>query len=199
MSSSIDVNSIGHSIAVLIELYAAYWAFGIRRALAVRIYRRQALGIGLVATSFAILDLEQAVGFSNIPVLADNGFVFIATLFIVFLILFYWIDTTMISARRSDPLLRDSLHWSKVRILIWGVLIALTVTDVILFALGIATTFELLVPLILVPVSGAVSLSVGVRRSKDIMFHKHLKWFAIFTILLSLIVPLTAPSSPSIA
>ncbi len=199
MLSSIDINSIGHGIAGLIELYAAYWAFGIRRALAVRIYRRQALGIGLVAIGFAILDLEQTVSIFDIAVLEDSGLLFIATLFIVFLILFYWIDASMISAKRSDPLLRDSLHWSKLRILIWIVLLAWTGTDILLFGLGIILTFELLVPLVLVPISGAVALSTAVRRSNDITFHKHLKWFAIFTILLALIVPLTAPSTPSLA
>ena len=39
-------------------------------------------------------------------------------------------------------------------------------------------------------------MSIAARRSKDITFHRHLKWFAIFTVLLVIAVPLTIPNIP---
>ncbi len=190
--SNAEVTAIGHGIAVLIELYAAYWALNIRHALAVKVYRRQALGIGLVAISFAILDFEQVLSSVIIPSLGGNGFIFFGTVFLVSLILFYWIDSSMISARRSDPLLRDSLHWSKLRILLWILIVAWYLIDVILLTLNPTPSVLLLGPVILVPLSGALSLSVVSRRSKDIAFRRHLKWFAVFTVLLFFIIPLGA-------
>ena len=142
MLSSTEINSIGHGIAVLIEIYAAYWAFGIRRALAVNIYRSQALGIGLVAVSFAILVFESVIRVFIIPLTQHYSFISLVILFIVFLVLFYWIDATMISARRSDPLLRDSLHWSKLRILPWIVIVAWVIIDIFLFFFGNITAYE---------------------------------------------------------
>jgi hypothetical protein len=48
--SSIDVVTLFGSVVIEVAVsYPAYWAFAIRRALAVGLYRRQALGIGLVS------------------------------------------------------------------------------------------------------------------------------------------------------
>ena len=40
-----------------------------------------------------------------------------------FILIFLWIDSTVSIARRSDPLFRDTLRWSKLRYLFWLVTI----------------------------------------------------------------------------
>lgn len=42
---------------MVISVYAAYWAFSIRRALALGLYRSQALGIGLVAVGYYLFSV----------------------------------------------------------------------------------------------------------------------------------------------
>ena len=42
---------------------------------------------------------------------------------LLLLSIFYFTDATMKAARRSDPLLRDTLHWSRIRIPLWAVVI----------------------------------------------------------------------------
>ena len=193
--SNAEVTAIGQGIGVLILLYAAYWALNIRHALAVNVYRKQALGIGLVAISCAILGFGQVLPIVNISFLEGFG-----PGFLVLLVLFYWIDASMISARRSDPLLRDSLHWSKLRIVLWILIVALMLIGVILLIPKGTPSGLLLGPLflvalgllILVPLSGALSLSVALRRSKDIAFRRHLKWFAVFAVLFFFVFPLGA-------
>jgi hypothetical protein len=99
--------------------YAIYWAFDIRRALVVRLYRRQALGIGIVvlaiwATLGIFVGLPSSISLQLSTAVSNLAF------YLLFFVLFYWIDASILASRRSDPLLRDPLYWSKVRIPIWG-------------------------------------------------------------------------------
>lgn len=105
-------------LTVPIFSYAEYWALSIRHALAVPLYRRQAFGIAVI-----VLSLWFTIGvFVVVPttwplaayiVLTNYSFYFL------FIVLFYWIDASILASRRSDPLLRDTLYWSRIRIPFW--------------------------------------------------------------------------------
>ncbi len=99
-------------------VYAAYWAFDTRRALAVRVYRNQALSTGIL-TLVLWFSFYAFVTFSNSSNLQLADGVTAIAFSSVLLAFFYFTDVTMRAARRSDPLLRDTLYWSKLRIPLW--------------------------------------------------------------------------------
>jgi hypothetical protein len=184
-------------------LFASYESLSIRRALAVRLYRNQSLGIGLMALSWVLL---FAVQFSIVHFLPPNSpgpfgtpidFPFDR---FTWLVLFYWVDTSIRAARRSDPLLRDTLRWSQVRIVVWVLLLGSIVVNslvvgyqVVVTGLSIFAQVDLPLPFLsnlpfltfVVPaISGAVYLPLTVFRSRDPTLRRHLAWFGIFVLLL---------------
>ena len=203
MVSSLDIAMLVAPIIILVEYaYAAFWALNIRRALAVRLYRNQALGIALVAVSLA-----SAV-FIGLEIPAPDG-LFVVPIFSAFLVMFYWIDTSILAARRSDPLLRDTLHWSQLRILVWalniGPIIIFSVVFLYFFLLNVTPqsvldpSFALIgsiivyTPLLATSISGAIFLPISAHRSKNMSLSKHLKWFGIFMVVLALGFTIVAP------
>ena len=99
--------------AIPIFSYAGFWAFSIRQALAVRLYRRQAFGVGFVvlAMFFTFAVFALVPGTANLEVaagLTNSAF------YLLFFVMFYWLDTSILATHRADPLLRDTLHWSKI-------------------------------------------------------------------------------------
>ena len=167
-------------LAVLVFVYAAYWAFDIRKALAVPVYRRQALGIGLVSLGFALL----------VPSITGNFSLPQPLLQVPILILFFWIDVTVLAARRSDPLVRDILQWRRVRIVLWALeIIAIVIGESLivltgqLFSNSINPVYWIL-PTFITFTAGAVYLPFSALRSKDNTFRKHLGWFGLFLIVL---------------
>ncbi len=100
--------------------YAAYWAFDIRHALTVRLYRNQAFGLGVFSliTLLAVLPSPQS---GSSGVLGNTsfllGYVFVTSIF--WLGVLNFVDATALVSRRADPLLRDTLHWSKARYVFW--------------------------------------------------------------------------------
>lgn len=182
---------------VLIFGYAAYWAFAIRRSLAIRVYRNQALGVGLIALGPLLFSLELLVTGGSpagpgTPLL-DAGY--IATGFGLTLLVFYWIDASVLAARRGDPLLRDSFHWKRLRILLWIVNVAGVVASVVgVFSTGFGSigfplsTFSgalvtnlWLLPTLATAISGIIVLPTSAFRSGDAVLRTHLKWFALFS------------------
>jgi hypothetical protein len=175
--------------------YASYWAFKIRKVLAVRIYRNQALGIGLVALGwilifFANVFLNGGIFTAYIPFFAINTGV-------TFILLFYFIDASVLAGRRSDPLLRDTLHWQKLRIVLW--ILNILVTTVII---ALITYFQLttgtepqfmlvyggyVLVYIIYPVS-LVALALAALRSKDKLLRAQVAWFGGFLASVLLIV-----------
>lgn len=177
----------GHAVAGFLELYATFWALSIRRRLPVRLYRNQAFGIGVVAASFALLDLDQFT-----PVVTGAGAVgseFTPILSLVFLVLFYWIDASILAARRTDPLLRDTLHWRQLRFVFWAILaVSIVVSNLVqILILGGLGLF-------VVPLSGAVFLPVAASRSGDASLRRQLKWLGVFVLLLLVIITLAGAS-----
>lgn len=168
------------AFTVLIIGYAGYWALDIRQALRTPLYKNHALALAVVAAAFGVLDAEAALVDSSILVVPT---IFL-TLFTTFIFMFYFIDSAMLSARRADPLLRDTARWTMLRKPLW---IGMIVT--IAFAIGSSVAGYsgyggiFLVPFILVAISGGAFLPRATRRSKDMSFNRHLKWFGIFAVL----------------
>jgi hypothetical protein len=182
--------------------YAAYWAFSVRHALKVRLYRKQAFGVGVI-----VLALWSTVGIYGAlqGLLSLQLFSALSTLtwYFLFLTLFYWIDSSVLASRRSDPLLRDTLYWSKLRIPLWTVeFFAIGVTFSVLSYAEITGNIALLnqlavgtfdnailnfvygLPVVLGLVCGIVFLSaVAVRAKWDRTLRKHFGWFALFLLL----------------
>jgi hypothetical protein len=180
MVSSLDVVTVAVAGLTLCILgYAAFWALNMMRALKVRIYRRHALGVAIVAVGFAVLNV--------VSVLVDYMILVVPaiflTLFALFIVMFYFIDTAILSARRADPLLRDTAAWQRIRNLAWALMlvsIAIAIGTSVAGYSGFGGIF--LLPFILVGVLGVYVLPLAARRSKDITFNRHLKWFGAFVI-----------------
>jgi hypothetical protein len=157
--------------------YVSYWAFSIRQTLNEGLFRNQALGIGLVALGAYTLLISTAV-FNDAPIIAG-----VTT--------FFWIDASVLAARRSDPRWRNTFHWTGVRIPVWilimiGLVAFSTQTlfpnegSQITFAGGQAVLFSAVGPFII----GAMMLPIVARRSKDMSFRHHLGWFGRYAALL---------------
>lgn len=193
MAGSVDLLGIFLPILMmLIFAYAAYWAFAIRKSLAVRVYRNQALGVGLIALGPIAFSLELlALGSPAVPTPPLIFAVYLATGFGLTLLTFYWIDASVLAARRGDPLLRNTFHWTRLRFLLWTLIIAGEVAVVIVFVLGGSLNFFYpfsgqavsnlwLLPTLVTAISGVVVVPTIAFRSRDAVFRTHLRWFALF-------------------
>jgi len=182
---------VGEIIPAAVALYAAYWAFSVRGALAGRIYRRHAFLLGVVCV------LVAATGFltySTNQVINDLLILFYSVLYIF---VFAFIDSTVPVARRSDPLLRSIFGWDNLRIALWVDTAAFVAVNAITqasysnFLLVSNSTLLLLNILwfvlasILFGASG-VALVIGARRSRDPFFQRSLKWLGLVLIVVML-------------
>jgi hypothetical protein len=202
-------------ITAPVYVYAAYWALDIRRALAVQTYRRQALGIALIVLVFWL-----AVGSSffgpgvpfQIYAAVSEG-IFLS----VFVVLFYWIDASVLVFRRSDPLLRDTFRWSRIRIPIWIILISCWVAAYSFLGYAVGTNNVSLmnqalgtysnpilfiiadVPQLIPIISGAILLpAIAIRSKWNKRLRSHFMWFAVFVILFPAILT-PFPILPAVA
>ena len=176
----------GIPFAFGIWLYAAYWGFNVRRALAMKLYRNQALGIGLIAIALIPDAIAHAlVGFGGRQYLVTFSVIeaFVA------LVNFYFIDASVLVGRRSDPLLRDTLHWGTVRLFVWPAVVAV-LAGLISFAAYFQTTnvplslqtsglFGALFGLTWLSVA-VIVLPITAYRSKDPRLHLHFAWYALY-------------------
>jgi len=116
---------IGLLLATGLGAYVAYWSLGLKRALRVRAYSRQALIVGLFSGYGTLLfflfylDYFLAPNLLNSPV----GTLQEALYAVLPPLTFAWIDSSVRVGRRTDPLLRDPLRWSKVRLVLWPLLL----------------------------------------------------------------------------
>ncbi len=192
--------------------YPAYWALDIRHALAVRLYRNQALGIGLISIALGLLFVLFSIPSSPSLTSTLNTLDGVGTLF-VFVTIFYWVDASVLAGRRSDPLLRDTLGWGRIRRLVWGTLVLFSALSIVLsFSAGLGPSsnlsglaFPVTVVVFFVPlVSGSILLPVVARRSGDPLLRRQLRYFALFllpsivaTLLFGVIGPFFAASAPT--
>jgi hypothetical protein len=177
---------------MLVYGYAVYWSLGLRRLLSAPLYRNQALGGGLIALGWAAFNASNVVVY-GIASKSNNveGPLPLALVGLALLVTFYWIDSSILAGRKSDPLYRNTLHWKELRLVLWpliaGAIIifwlvylsdpaALNPTSVSVTPLFLVLLFTLVggtfgSGLVLIPVS---------RRSRDRTLRKNLEWFALF-------------------
>jgi hypothetical protein len=178
--------TIAEVVPAAIALYAAYWAFSIRRSLVGRIYRGHALWLGTVCILFAATNF---LTYSTNVVVSNALNVYYAVLIAV---LFAFIDSTVRVARRSDPLLRDILRWEKLRVAIWIDIVALSVTFTLpivypsfVASLNPVVGAILITALFTIPfIGGAPALLIGARRSMDPLLRGNLKWLGVAFLIL---------------
>ena len=196
-----------------VYVYAAYWAFNIRHALAIRVYKNQALGVGLLSVLLVYLVLLNSVG--AIKSLNGPMIGFLELLFGVagFLGSLYFVDSSVLASRRSDPLFRDTLHWSKVRYMLWTWEIfggTFVVLDYALSLIGGESSFlmqimnsgtSIIFPFVfLVPVSSFLILFPVAIRAKDPNLRGHFKWLGLLAVLeLIYVVPLGGGSGTGVS
>jgi len=193
------------SIAVASFGAAAVRAFNLRQAMTVGIRRRQEMGLGLVAASFGWICLALILSSGGTGLSGDVYFYFF--LFIPALILFYWADASLLTSRRADPLLRDTFHWSRLRLGFWGLLLGANVLYVIVQILYYDIVIQsssgepglvmqaIVAPGIFLPFVAAPVLIVAAwLRAKEPTIRQHLRWFAYGVLAIGLaVVPGTIP------
>jgi hypothetical protein len=201
-------DSLGFALAIIfsfivpgaIMLYAAYWAFSIRRSLVGRVYRSHALWLG----ALSILVVVQRTGNNSTnPIFNLVGAI---SLFILFPVLFAFIDTTVRVARRSDPLLRGILQWEKLRIVAWVDIVgleAVIIATIVSPAFGNSDLGNILWTILAAfPfVVGGPALLIGAKRSRDLVLRRSLKWLgvALLNALIGMVVEDILSSLPNIS
>ena len=177
-------------------LYSAYWSFTIRRALVTSLYRRQAFWVGGMGVYFVILSAFLAIALSlelsALPVNILGGLI----ISLGFILIFLWIDSTVRIARRSDPLFRDTLRWSRLRYLFWLVTVGGGVGAAFT---SINSGFSTVAPFGGALLFGAVALLSSAKRSGDTTLRRHLRWTGLCIFLLWLGSQITQPLSYHIA
>ena len=186
-----DISSVSIIVSLVVGAlfsYSAYWALTIRKVLMSYLYRRQALWVGGVATYF----VAQSAFVASAIFYNATGF-YVNLLAATFIAVgtaatFVWIDSTVLVARRSDPLQRDTLHWSKLRYFI-GITQAIgnlsNILFNVIFANSSSSSYQLIgyPPLLgfigTILLLGAIALLLSARRSGDMTLRRHLKWFGL--------------------
>jgi hypothetical protein len=185
--------------AACLFLYASYWALTTRKVLVSRIYRRQALWVavnGLYFTLFFVFAGSAIV--SGGPEASGTALSIVAALFAIaaFVVIFGWMDASIRVARRSDPLHRNTLHWTGLRyFIVVATIFALffNLIGPIFFAAQQQNSpsapvggFSVLGTIGAALLLGGIALIVSARRSGDTILQRHLRWFGAFIILLFL-------------
>ena len=168
------------SLVTAFFLYSAYWALAIRRVLQTGLYRRQALWLAGIGIYFGALGgfltpvLTLQLNTLEINVLGGSFLAFGSILE------FLWIDTTVRIARRSDPRLRDTLRWSKLRYLFWIITIFGAAGAIALSATqGVSAAGPYGGTLSGTLFFGAIALFLSAKRSGDSVLRRHLTWAAL--------------------
>lgn len=174
--------------------YGAYWAFRIRSVLVNRLYRHRAQWIGIVGLFVALL----AGSYLLINTFGSDNFYLSFLQYLITdiagVVTFAWVDSTVLLVRRTDPLRRNTLSWSQLRIVLWAFVIITTIGGLTSVVIAHELFFS---PqggrgaLISGPFgfssAGLIAVLLSRRRSKDLTLRRHLKWLALylFTIVLA--------------
>jgi hypothetical protein len=172
--------------------YAAFSAFAIRRTLSEGSYRGQALGLGILAILLAYFIIFTTLLPPGAPVSGLPAAIGFFTYYGTFIGTFYWIDSSIRAARLTDPQVRDTLHWKKLRIAFWGYDAVATIAFLTAAVSGVNLSagtgqgpqgivlYALLGPLFIMGFSGLVALPLASLRSKDKILRRHLNWVVVF-------------------
>jgi hypothetical protein len=180
MASSVDVMFwsfvIGLLLAIGLGSYDAYWSLGLRRALRVSAYARQLLIVGLFSVYGGVLFFLFYLIYFLAPSLFNSPLysVQVALYAVLPPLTFAWIDSSIRLGRRSDPLLRDPLRWSKLRLALWPILL---VTMVGVTINGGDNPF-FLSSFVIIAIS-LVPILMAARWSGDFHYRRSLQWFGV--------------------
>jgi len=190
---------LGTVVPMSVLLYGTYWALSFRRALIGRIYRSHALWLGVICV---LLMFNAFFNSSSNAIISEVG---APVLFLIFPILFAFIDSSVRVARRSDPLLRSNLRWEKLRQVIWADIAALEAL-IVLSTFSSAGNSDLANILWVIFASfpfitGGPALLIAARRSGDLVLRGSLKWIGVTLLfgILSVVVSSILSSIPSIS
>jgi len=178
-------------VVLAVLLYAAYWAFAIRRALIGRIYRNHALWLGVlcIVALFYYTSLLLYPGSWISPSISNPFVKAFETLLVnapwAPLILFAFIDSTVPILRRSDPLLRSLLRWGELRLVIWLLLFAL-LSIYLAIASNFTVAWFVLLSLVVAAIPGAAALLIGGKRTMDMVLRESMKWVGVGVLCLLL-------------
>jgi hypothetical protein len=180
MVSSVDFMFWSFVIGLLLAIgfgsYDAFWSLNLGRALRVKSYARQLLIIGLFSVyGTALFFLFYTVYFLS-PNLLNSPVYSLQVAFYAVLppLTFAWVDSTIRLGRRSDPLLRDPLRWSKLRLVLWPLLLASLVGFLSNGGANVITLFSFaIIAVSVLPILKAA------RWSGDIHYRRSLQWFGI--------------------
>lgn len=180
MASSVDVMFWAFVVGLLVAigggLYDAYWSLSLGRALRVRSYARQLSLIGLYSIyGTALFFLFYVVYFLSPDLLNSPVYSLQVGLYAVLPpLIFAWVDSTITLGRRSDPLLRDPLRWSRLRLVLWPLLVA----SLIGFAWDGGANVIVLLSFGIVAVS-VLPILKAARWSGDIHYRRSMQWFGV--------------------
>lgn len=166
----------GLVLALCLAVYAAYWSFALRRALKVKSYSRQVLIVGSFSIYGVVLFSLFYLVYFLAPNLQNSPIQDFQAALYIFLppISFAWLDSSVRVGRRSDPLLRDSYRWSKLRMALWPLLLLSLVGYLVQGDLSVIGLFSY----VILGVS-VVPLLVTARRSGDRYFRRSIEWFGV--------------------
>ena len=179
---------------VAVLAYTIYLSITVRRALSVGEYRKQTLGVGLIALAWMLLLLNYGV-----QAVTGSYALFSLGFGLVMMTLFYCIDSSVLAARRTDPLVRDTFWWTKLRYLLWALTFAATVAAASLAYYYQATTgTEPLfmyngqygvgyMPAWFVLAAGIIMLPVCASRARDKLLRRNIGWLGAFVILIQIV------------
>jgi hypothetical protein len=164
---------IGLAVAICGGAYAAYWSLGLRRALRVRVYSRQALIVGLFSIYGTVLFFMFYLIYFLDPTLFNTPVGILQAVLYLFLppLTMAWIDSSVRVGRRTDPLLRDPIQWSKARFALWPLLLLSLGTFFIPGAEGV-------VSFVIIAVS-VPAVFMAARWSGDGYYRRSLEWFCV--------------------
>jgi hypothetical protein len=175
-------------VAALVFGVAAYWAFSIRRVVNNKYLRSQCVWLGTV--SVGLIPVLPTPYSSNLSVTLYTDILFLSLLPLLILA---WIDSTVRIDRRSDPLLRDALGWSRLRIGVWIMTVLFVVLPYIFLRGEIAgtvpavlQTFASIAPYLPALIAGAPALLISARRSKNSVRRENVKWLGLFALFVLL-------------
>jgi hypothetical protein len=174
---------IGLIIAIGFGSYDAYWSLGLGRVMRVRAYTRQLLIIGLFSAYGTVLFLLFYLVYFLEPSLFNSPVYNLQVGFYAVLppLTFAWIDSTIRLGRRSDPLLRDPLRWSKLRMALWPILLV-TLLGITMNG-GDNPLF--LFSFVIIAIS-VLPILMAARWSGDFHYRRSLQWFGIAIVWLVL-------------
>ena len=192
--------------------YSIYWALGLRRLLSAQLYRNQSLGEGLIAVGWIAFGVSTSI---STYASGGNGGGLVETTSSVTLVIalattFYFVDSSVLAARKSDPLYRNTFYWGRLRFVIWPII---AISLFALLVIGVVSpsffgpqggpawfNIPVFVAVFGTLASAVVLLPVAGRRSRDQTLRKNLEWFGLFgaSFVVFIVLGLSAVGSLSV-